>query len=219
MSSSSNHIWKECAGPGLGYWRCGISYGWNLTTCGSRYRNLAPRSHLTQHLTQLSHKLQPCLVRYKAWKLQIFLSTTASVMRLESFFFGGGVTWLDLVIWPWVTWTYNFQESCGTVVRTAMQKKTTVALRGSATAHSWEQKKRTVYSKATRKEVWQAWGNMTCRSIGRYYFLRWSKVTPSNNIWRLLWYINTKFFIGDWMLWRNSKGVATMFWSGAGADS
>ena len=26
-SSSSNHIWKECAGPGLGYWRCGISYG------------------------------------------------------------------------------------------------------------------------------------------------------------------------------------------------
>ena len=26
----------------LGYWRCGISYGWNLTTCGSRYRNLAP---------------------------------------------------------------------------------------------------------------------------------------------------------------------------------
>ena len=27
---------------GMGYWRCGISYGWNLTTCGSRYRNLAP---------------------------------------------------------------------------------------------------------------------------------------------------------------------------------
>ena len=42
VSSSSNHIWKECAGPGLGYWRCGISYGWNLTTRGSRNRNLAP---------------------------------------------------------------------------------------------------------------------------------------------------------------------------------
>ena len=42
VSSSSDHIWKECAGPGLGYWRCGISYGWNLTSCGSRYRNLAP---------------------------------------------------------------------------------------------------------------------------------------------------------------------------------
>ena len=42
VRSSSNHIWKECAGPGLGYWRCGISYGWNLMTCGSRYRNLAP---------------------------------------------------------------------------------------------------------------------------------------------------------------------------------
>ena len=42
VSSSSNHIWKDCAGPGLGYWRCGISYGWNLTNCGSRYRNLAP---------------------------------------------------------------------------------------------------------------------------------------------------------------------------------
>ena len=42
VSSSSNHIWKECARPGLGYWRCGISYGWNLTTCSSRYRNLAP---------------------------------------------------------------------------------------------------------------------------------------------------------------------------------
>ena len=27
VRSSSNHIWKECAGPGLGYWRCGISYG------------------------------------------------------------------------------------------------------------------------------------------------------------------------------------------------
>ena len=42
VSSSSNHIWKECSGPVLGYWRCGISYGLNLTTCGSRYRNLAP---------------------------------------------------------------------------------------------------------------------------------------------------------------------------------
>ena len=42
VSSPSNHIWKECAGPGLGYWRCGISYGWNLTTSGSRYRNPAP---------------------------------------------------------------------------------------------------------------------------------------------------------------------------------
>ena len=42
VSSSSNHIWKECAGPGLGYWKCEISYGWNLRTCGSRYRNLAP---------------------------------------------------------------------------------------------------------------------------------------------------------------------------------
>ena len=42
VNSSSNHIWKECAGPGLGYWRCGISYGWNLTTCSSQYRNLAP---------------------------------------------------------------------------------------------------------------------------------------------------------------------------------
>ena len=42
MSRSSNHIWKECAGPGLGYWRCGISYGWNLATCCSRYRILAP---------------------------------------------------------------------------------------------------------------------------------------------------------------------------------
>ena len=28
----------------------------------------------------------------------------------------------------------------------------------------------------------------------RYYFLRRSKVNPFNNIWRLLWYINTKFF-------------------------
>ena len=27
VSSSSNHIWKECAAPGPGYWRCGISYG------------------------------------------------------------------------------------------------------------------------------------------------------------------------------------------------
>ena len=42
VSSSSNHIWKECAGPGLGYWRCWIFYGWNLTTCDSRYRNLVP---------------------------------------------------------------------------------------------------------------------------------------------------------------------------------
>ena len=42
VSSSSNHIWKECAGLGLDYWRCVISYWWNLTTCGSRYRNLAP---------------------------------------------------------------------------------------------------------------------------------------------------------------------------------
>ena len=42
MSSSSNHIWKECAGPVLGYWRCGISYGWKLMTCDSGYRNLAP---------------------------------------------------------------------------------------------------------------------------------------------------------------------------------
>ena len=50
----------------------------------------------------------------------------------------------------------------------------------------------------------------------RYYFLRWLKVTPSNNIWGLLWYINTKFFIGDWMLWRNSKDVATKFWLGGG---
>ena len=42
VSSSSNHIWKDCAGPGLGYWRCGISYGWNLTTFSYRYKNLAP---------------------------------------------------------------------------------------------------------------------------------------------------------------------------------
>ena len=42
VSSSSNHIWKDCAGPGLGYWRCEISYGWNLTTFSSRYRKLAP---------------------------------------------------------------------------------------------------------------------------------------------------------------------------------
>ena len=41
VSSSSNHILKECAGPGLGRWRRGISYGLNLI-CGSRYRNLAP---------------------------------------------------------------------------------------------------------------------------------------------------------------------------------
>ena len=52
----------------------------------------------------------------------------------------------------------------------------------------------------------------------RYYFLRWLKVTPSNNIWGLLWYINTNFFIGDWMLWRNNKGVATKFWLGGGGS-
>ena len=77
MSSSSNHIWKECAGPGLGYWRCGISYGWNLTTCDSRYRNIAPPFASVRcwhparaatgcgqnggNLNQLRHKSQPCL--------------------------------------------------------------------------------------------------------------------------------------------------------------
>lgn len=33
-----------------------------------------------------------------------------------------------------------------------------------------------------------------------------------NNIWGLLWYINTIFFIGDWMLWRNRAS------GGGGAD-
>ena len=116
------------------------------------------------NLTQLSHKLQPCLVVYKAWKFQIFFSTTAAVTRLESFFFGGGVTWPNLV-----TWTYNFQESCGRVVRTAMQKKKRWRCAGRLRHIRYllgAKKKLTFYSKATRKEVWQAGGNMTSWSIG-----------------------------------------------------
>ena len=75
----TNHIWNECAQQGLGYWRCGISNGWNLTTCGSRYRNLAPpfasvpdtagtlsgprrfANRMEANWINWRHKLQPCL--------------------------------------------------------------------------------------------------------------------------------------------------------------
>ena len=81
VSSSSNHIWKECAGPGLGCWRCGISYGWNLTTCdlpiqksstsvrqrsGRCWHPARPATDCEQNggnLTQLRHRLQPWLTR------------------------------------------------------------------------------------------------------------------------------------------------------------
>ena len=60
--------------------------------------------------------------RRKSWKFQIFISITVIITRLQSFFFRGGVTWPDPVTSPEVTWTQNFQESCGTDVRTAMLK-------------------------------------------------------------------------------------------------
>ena len=77
-SSSSNHIWKECAGPGLDHWRRGISYGRNLTTCGLLVQKSSTsvrqrsgrcwppcqgRDGLRRdggNLNQLRHKLQPC---------------------------------------------------------------------------------------------------------------------------------------------------------------
>ena len=95
--------------------------------------------------------------------------------------------------------------------------KKTVALRGSVKAHYWEQKTYSLFQSNTEGSV--ASMRKHDMSKHRYYFLRWSKVTPSNNIWWLLWYINTNFFIGDWMLWRNSKGVATKFWLGGWSDS
>ena len=126
-------------------------------------------------------------------------------------FFGGGVTWPDLVTWPWVTWTYNFQESCGTVVRTAVQKRWRCTgwlkhITGSKKKNVQPIPKQHGRKCGAHEETWV--------SKHRYYFLRWLKVTPSYNIWGLLWYINTTFFIGDWMLWGNSKGVATKFWLG-----
>ena len=82
------------------------------------------------------------------------------------------------------------------------EKPETLSTRAKVKAHSWEQKK--TYSLFQSN----AEGNVARMrkhdmSKHRYHFLRWLKVTPSNNIWGLLWYINTRFFIGDWMLWRN----------------
>ena len=139
-----------------------------------------------------------------------------TVTRLVSFRRWGHLTWpgdmaladLDL------QFLGKFRNSCPNSC--AKKKKNGGASRfGQSTLLG--AKKRTAYSKATRKKVWRAWGLRNHDvSKHRYYFLRWLKVTPSNNIWGLLWYINTKFFIGDWMLWRNSKGVATKFWLGGG---
>ena len=101
VSSSSNHIWKECAGPGLGYWRCGISYGRKLTTCGFRYRTLAPpftsardaagtlpgprraANRMGGNLTQLRHRLQSC--SRKIWPIVFKFSAWLGTAWLRAF--------------------------------------------------------------------------------------------------------------------------------------
>ena len=138
-----------------------------------------------------------------------------AVTRLESFRRWGHLTWpgdmtlgdLDL------QFSGKFRNSCPNSCA-----KKTVALHGLVKAHYWEQKKQTKTYSLFQSNTEESVARMRKHDVSkhRYYFLRWLKVTPSNNIWGLLWYINTKFFIGDWMLWRNSKGVATKFWLGGG---
>ena len=90
------------------------------------------------NLTQLSHKLQPCLVVYKAWKFQIFISTTAAVTRFESFFQRWGhLTWPDDLTLDDLDLQFSgkLRNSCPN-----SYAKKTMALHGSVKAHYWEQK-------------------------------------------------------------------------------